>query len=1004
MSSRRLMVLLVACCSSLTCQAPGPKAVKTMPERPEVVAAGEKAEACEATRTPEDWARRALTDAKRVDPQTARLAVSSVATASSRPLLRLDTVLLGNGEWPAAILAYSGLKVRRQDSYLLVESSRADGIKPALRDALPPIHEAIERVRGNLLTQKVAGQRAGMGEIERLIASGSPATLFGPGSGILLDFTEGAVSQTGQALDLAIRGKGLFVLEYPDGQQQRRVYTRDGRLKMRKDGVLVSRMMPWASLVPQIILPPDATQVAVGSGGAVLARSKAVERLGERGRISLAWFEHPERLASPKPGFFIRTPEAGVAMEGSPGEGMFGSLQQGSVEGSNVNAVENWSRLCVLEDARQLMLAMMAELENSSVSAVRPGEGHPLAQAAVRGHGKSSSTILLRAAEARYDATEPTLLTFLRVRGTDVWVGPNGVELQRNPETAASLVQYLKFLRKRLDVLGENIANASRRAGENRTPAAYRRRVVQLRDDGEPEVVEDPSPLRVVMVAGTEADGKGLSQPRYVEQANVDAESEMLESDAVLREYRTIREGLQEMGGDAVPALTDLLRASSLEMQLDAAGALGQIGADASAAVPCLIEAMAGENWELREAATSALERIAPDSDVVTEAIVRTWTGVLRSTNPRRRYEAAATLGRMGERAAGAIVPLVELLDDPTSGAARALGRMGPAAAPAVPALVNALQHCEAHVRQQAADALGRIGAIARPAAPALIQAMRDENAEVRCQAAVALGLIGSNDSGCIAALAALLKDEDPNVRDRVAEALGRLGSSQAEVQGLLETASRAERSQDRIWPAFALALSSRRPASFVLSLGTILLTDERATRLAACEALQRLGPLAQPAVPVLTELLAGRDKAVVAAVIDALGAIGPAAGEAVPRLCVALDDRDPFVRRRAAAALGRMGKAAAVATPALVARLSDESEPVIVACVEALGRIGPQAAESRQALRELQRHRSAAVRRAVTMSLDRIGEADGKSPSATAARKAAPRALAGSAGGAGEP
>jgi HEAT repeat protein/flagellar basal body rod protein FlgF len=997
MSRNRLLVLLLGCCSILSCEASAKKSVKATTEQPEIAVAADKGETCDASRAPDEWVRRVLTESKRVDAQTARLAVSSVATSEPRSLLRLDTVLLGAGDWPAKVLTSNGLKVRRQDAYMLVETDRRDGLKPALRDTLLPIHEAIERVRGNLLTQKVVGQRAVCGELERLITASPSTTSAGAEAGVLVDFSQGSVTPTGQALDLAIQGKGFFVVEYVENQQPRRLYTRDGRFKLGKDGVVVSRAVPSAKLIPEIVLPTDTGQVAVSAAGALLARTKAVELLGERGRIALAWFDHPERLTPARPGFFIRTPEAGGIIEGKPTEGIFGTLQQGSVEGSNVNVSDNWTRLCLLEDARQLVLAMVAETESASGSGSRTADARVPNQIPGAGRVASSPTVQVQLPELRFDASEPTLLMFLRLRGTDVWVGANGVELQRNPETAASLVQYLKFLRKRLDVVAENIANAPRQNCENGGSGAYRRKIVVLQDDGEAGVVEDASPLRV-------ASETGPAEPRLVELSNVDPEEEMVEADAVSREYRAVRETLQEMGGDAVPALTELLRASPAELRLDAAVALGQIGCDARAAVPTLIEALGWDDWELRQAATSALDRIAPDSAVVVQAIVRTWALALRSTDPRKRYEAAATLGRFGGKAAGAIPLLVELLDDPTSGAARALGRMGEAASPAVPALTQALVHSKVHVRLQAADALGRIGPNARSSVPVLIAAMKDENAELRWRAAVAIGLIGSNDSGCIAALAELLKDEHAQVRDRVAEALGRLGTSSGEVQGLLEAAGRAERGRDRVWPSFALAIMAQKPASFVLSLGTILLTDERATRLAACEALMNLGPLAKPAVPILTELLAGRDKAVVAAAIDALGAIGPAAGAAVPRLSVALSDRDPFIRRRAAAALGRIGEAAASAAPALVSRLSDESEPVVVASAEALGRIGPKAAESREPLKKLQQHRNAAVRSVVAASLAEIGEEAAGTTYLSPAMQAGPQAVAGTANGVAEP
>jgi HEAT repeat protein/flagellar basal body rod protein FlgF len=976
MSRKRLLLLAVLCCSILTCNGASRTGLNTDagPKSDTVVAAPDPVDPAAASQLPGDVSRRAITDSKRIDPKLAHMAVSRVSTADPRPLLRLDTVLLGSDAWPATLLMRCGLDVRKQDQNLLVEGSRASDLKPALRGALARIQESIERVRGNLIHQRVVGQRGVSGEFERSLSS--PPSRQPAQTGILIDVSQGPLVETTQALDVAIDGTGLFVVEYQDGNQTRRLYTRDGRFRLRKDGTVVCRTMPEARLVPEVSLPPETTQVAIAGGGHVLARSSALQLLGERGRIKLTWFEHPERLTLDRPGFLTRTAEAGKLVEAFPTESGLGTLRQGHVETSNIDSLANWSRLCLLEDARQLVIAMLGE-SGERLAAEMSGIQR-LGVSPMMPHRPSSPVVSLKLSPPGIEESESALMKFLRIRGADVWLNGDSVELPRGRETAVALVEYLRFLRKRLDVLAENIANAS--IGEDATgrPRAYQRRIARMGDDGRAAVMEDTSPPRVTWeVTPTNDKEAGAPEARLIECSNVDLESEMSEADLVSREYRAVREAIQQIGSEAVPALTAIMQdgpADGVGMRLDAALALGEIGREASAATPALLKLLESDDWELREGVTGALLRIAPDSEVVTAAVVQTWSAAARSTVGPRRYRAVLTLGRLGAKAAGAIPLLTELLDDPTSGAARALGQIGETAAPAVPALAGALRRPEAHVRQQAADALGRIGPAARPAIPALLEVMKDRRPEVRWRAAAAIGRIGANENGCIAALAAMLKDEDPQVRDRVAEALGRIGRVAGQAEAQIEVASRATRVMDRIWPLYALARGSERPAAAVLSLANLLVQDEDAACVVACRAVGMLGPLAKPAVPVLAELIGSTDRLVAQAAMEALGELGPTAEEAVPQLTVALTDRNPLVRLRAATTLGQIGEGASPAVPALANALGDQSEQVVAACAAALGRIGPRAMEAAPALQPLMAHESASVRSAVVMTLDQLG------------------------------
>ena len=77
-------------------------------------------------------------------------------------------------------------------------------------------------------------------------------------------FSEGSLKQTDNQLDVAITGRGFFKLELPDGTE---VFSRNGAFKIDQDGTIVNS--DGYNLVPQIVVPPDATNVSIGTDGTI---------------------------------------------------------------------------------------------------------------------------------------------------------------------------------------------------------------------------------------------------------------------------------------------------------------------------------------------------------------------------------------------------------------------------------------------------------------------------------------------------------------------------------------------------------------------------------------------------------------------------------------------------------------------------------------------------------------------------------------------------------------
>lgn len=146
--------------------------------------------------------------------------------------------------------------------------------------------------------------------------------------------TAGNIIQTGNSLDVSINGKGFFQILMPDGQIN---YTRDGTFKMNADGQVVTN--EGNPLEPAITVPLNSTSISIGSDGtfSVTDNTGATTDLGQ---INLAYFINPTGLEPVGNNLFRETVASGAVNVGIPGQDSIGTLSQGSLETSNVNAVE----------------------------------------------------------------------------------------------------------------------------------------------------------------------------------------------------------------------------------------------------------------------------------------------------------------------------------------------------------------------------------------------------------------------------------------------------------------------------------------------------------------------------------------------------------------------------------------------------------------------------------------------------------------------------------------
>ncbi|HLT92453.1 MAG TPA: flagellar basal-body rod protein FlgG [Woeseiaceae bacterium] len=147
-------------------------------------------------------------------------------------------------------------------------------------------------------------------------------------------FTQGALVQTGNPLDVAIKGRGFFQVLMPDGNL---AYTRDGTFQQNAQGELVTSS--GYAVQPGITLPDGAQSITIGSDGVVSVMLAGQSAPTQVGSLEIVDFINPGGLQPIGENLYLETASSGTAQAGTPGINGFGSLVQGSLEGSNVNVV-----------------------------------------------------------------------------------------------------------------------------------------------------------------------------------------------------------------------------------------------------------------------------------------------------------------------------------------------------------------------------------------------------------------------------------------------------------------------------------------------------------------------------------------------------------------------------------------------------------------------------------------------------------------------------------------
>ena len=159
-------------------------------------------------------------------------------------------------------------------------------------------------------------------------------------------FTQGTIQNTGGSYDVAIKGDGFFKVLLPDGTN---AYTRSGALAIDGTGKLVTS--EGYAVQPEIIIPPNASDVSISSEGQVSVKLAGQAASQQVGQLQLSRFVNPAGLRAMGGNLFRPSDASGQATEGAPGTQGLGTLLHHSLESSNVDIVEEMVRMIVLQRA-----------------------------------------------------------------------------------------------------------------------------------------------------------------------------------------------------------------------------------------------------------------------------------------------------------------------------------------------------------------------------------------------------------------------------------------------------------------------------------------------------------------------------------------------------------------------------------------------------------------------------------------------------------------------------
>ena len=167
--------------------------------------------------------------------------------------------------------------------------------------------------------------------------------------GVIRHNTQGGLIQTENQLDMAIDGRGYFIVNRPDGSQ---AFTRAGSFQVSSVGQIVA--LNGYEVEPAIVVPDLTRQVEINQFGVVMAFIENDPNPVELGQLSMAMFLNEAGLKPIGDNLYEQTTASGDPVESIPGDPGVGIVRQGYLESSNVNSIQQITDLISAQRAYEM--------------------------------------------------------------------------------------------------------------------------------------------------------------------------------------------------------------------------------------------------------------------------------------------------------------------------------------------------------------------------------------------------------------------------------------------------------------------------------------------------------------------------------------------------------------------------------------------------------------------------------------------------------------------------
>lgn len=160
---------------------------------------------------------------------------------------------------------------------------------------------------------------------------------------------QGSLMETGNTFDLALQGRGYFMVDLPNGET---AYTRAGAFQKSPEGQLVTA--DGFVLQPGIAIPDNTVDVTVNQSGQVFVTVPDQVEPVNVGQIQIAAFANEIGLDALGDNLFAETAASGAPVVGVPSDDGFGKIRHKFLESSNVNAVQEITDLISAQRAYEM--------------------------------------------------------------------------------------------------------------------------------------------------------------------------------------------------------------------------------------------------------------------------------------------------------------------------------------------------------------------------------------------------------------------------------------------------------------------------------------------------------------------------------------------------------------------------------------------------------------------------------------------------------------------------